>query len=223
MSGSNQGSITRRYKKCTQNMVRAPNSNVSQSHRQLLMDLQDLLFESLRRKFTSLTHYSITSCLFHLTSGGPMHIPDMLEVLALKVSQLGIRKLTSYTCTDQHNADIFALIATHEGHKTIRDPVEKLYSKISTHEPQVQDCSKKFCRKLNQQRDMNSPVNLSHACLSLALGRVNPSLWKYHIVIKIFLTSAQTQLQPPPSKTLLIFWTILNLMKICLLLFMFLF
>jgi len=29
-----------------------------------------------------------------------MHIPDMLEVLALKVSQLGIRKLTSYTCTD---------------------------------------------------------------------------------------------------------------------------
>ena len=66
--------------------------------------------------------------------------------------------------------DIFDLIATHEGHKTIRDPVEKLYGKISTHEPQVQDCAKKFCSKLNHERDVDKPLNLSHACLSLALG-----------------------------------------------------
>ncbi|KAI0103311.1 cytochrome P450 [Nemania sp. FL0031] len=65
--------------------------------------------------------------------------------------------------------DIFDLIATHEGHKIIRDPVENLYSKISSHEPDIMKCAQNFCERLNQYRDMNKHLNLSHACLSLAI------------------------------------------------------
>lgn len=66
--------------------------------------------------------------------------------------------------------DIFALVATHEGHKTIRDPVEKLYSRISLHETLVKQSAQNFCFRLDQARDANEPINLSHACLSLAIG-----------------------------------------------------
>ena len=67
-------------------------------------------------------------------------------------------------------SDIFALISTHEMHKIVRDPVEKLYSKISTHEPQVMGVVKIFCDRLNKEKDVGKPVNISYACLSLALG-----------------------------------------------------
>lgn len=66
--------------------------------------------------------------------------------------------------------DIFAIINSHEGHKMIRDPVEKLYAKIKTHEPLVLSCTRNFCDRLNQERDAKKPINLSHACLSLAIG-----------------------------------------------------
>lgn len=67
-------------------------------------------------------------------------------------------------------SDIFALMTTHEGHKIIRDPVERLYSRVSSHEPQVMDCAKNFCDRLNKERGAEMPINLSHACLSLAIG-----------------------------------------------------
>lgn len=66
--------------------------------------------------------------------------------------------------------DIFAIIHTHEGHKLIRDPVEKLYSKIATHEPLVLGCTKNFRKRLDQERETGKLINLSHACLSLAIG-----------------------------------------------------
>ena len=72
--------------------------------------------------------------------------------------------------SSNYHSDIFALITTHEGHKIIRDPVEKLYAKVSSHEPQVLDFAKHFCQRLNQARDANKPLNLSHASLSLAIG-----------------------------------------------------
>lgn len=52
----------------------------------------------------------------------------------------------------------------------IRDPVEKLYSKIKANEPLVASCVKNFCDRLNKERDGKEPLNLSHACLSLAIG-----------------------------------------------------
>ncbi|KAL4907083.1 hypothetical protein BDW74DRAFT_176683 [Aspergillus multicolor] len=65
--------------------------------------------------------------------------------------------------------DIFAMVGTHEGHKLLRDPVEKLYSKILTHEPTVFECVRTFCGRLNKKRDTGKVLNLSHACLSLAI------------------------------------------------------
>lgn len=53
----------------------------------------------------------------------------------------------------------------------IRDPVEKLYSKIKANEPLVATCVKNFCDRLNKERDGKEPLNLSHACLSLAIGK----------------------------------------------------
>lgn len=53
----------------------------------------------------------------------------------------------------------------------IRDPVEKLYSKIKANEPLVATCVKNFCDRLNNERDGKEPLNLSHACLSLAIGK----------------------------------------------------
>ena len=67
-------------------------------------------------------------------------------------------------------SDIFALISTHERHKIVRDPVEKLYSKISTHEPQVMGVVNIFYDRLNREKDVGKPFNISYACLSLALG-----------------------------------------------------
>ena len=67
-------------------------------------------------------------------------------------------------------SDIFALISIHERHKIIRDPLEKLYSKIANHEPQVMGVVKIFCDRLNKEKDLGKPVNISHACLSLAFG-----------------------------------------------------
>lgn len=64
---------------------------------------------------------------------------------------------------------------THEGHKIIRDPAEKLYGKILTQEPQVGVCAKRFCDRLNLERDAKTPLNLSHACLSLAMGMLKRS------------------------------------------------
>lgn len=100
-----------------------------------------------------------------------MRIIDMLRVLALKVSEAKSIVPIVFLNSNCHS-DIFALITTHGGHKIIRDPVEKLYTKVSSHEPQVLDCAKHFCRRLNQARDSSKPLNLSHACLSLAIGMV---------------------------------------------------
>ena len=67
-------------------------------------------------------------------------------------------------------SDIFTLISTHERHKRVRDPVEKLYSKISTHKPQVMSVVNIFYDRLNKEKDVGKPFNISYACLSLALG-----------------------------------------------------
>lgn len=90
---------------------------------------------------------------------------------------LGVYCFTAYA--DLGYLDIFDLIATHEGHKTIRDPVEKLFSKIASHEPHILKCAKRFYDRLNEQRDINEPLNLSHACLSLAIGMLD-RIPKYH-------------------------------------------
>ena len=76
-------------------------------------------------------------------------------------------------------SDIFALLSTHEGHKIIRDPVEKLYSRISTHEPQVMGVVKIFCDRLNKEKDVGKPCNISYACRSLSLGmRIRVTIFK---------------------------------------------
>ena len=76
-------------------------------------------------------------------------------------------------------SDIFALLSTHDGHKIIRDPVEKLYSKISTHEPQVMGVVKIFCDRLSREKDMGKPFNISYACRSLSLGmRIRATILK---------------------------------------------
>ncbi|OAA38537.1 Cytochrome P450 [Metarhizium rileyi] len=82
-----------------------------------------------------------------------------------------VRRTNAYTRYARGTGfeDIFALVATHEGHKTIRDPVEKLYSRISLHETLVKQSAQNFCFRLDQARDANEPINLSHACLSLAI------------------------------------------------------
>ena len=76
-------------------------------------------------------------------------------------------------------SDIFALISTYGGHKKTRDPVEKLCSKISTHEPQVMGVVKVFCDRLNKEKDVGKPFNISYACISHALGtRIRVSISK---------------------------------------------
>ena len=138
-------------------------------------------------KFTFLTHCSTTLCLFHRMYGGPMHIPDMLGALVSKVGP-SLRFQSMHSWTNHHEfgfPDIFDLIATHEGHKTIRDPVEKLYSKISSHEPQILSCAQRFCNRLSQESDANRPLNLSHACLSLAIGMAN-RIWNVRIFWKVY-------------------------------------
>lgn len=76
---------------------------------------------------------------------------------------------------DFWSLDIFAIISSHEGHKAIRGPFEALFSKISVHEPQTMACVRSLCDRLDEAKDTDEPINLSHACLSLAIGSVTPS------------------------------------------------
>ncbi|KAJ6151115.1 Cytochrome P450 [Penicillium chermesinum] len=99
-----------------------------------------------------------------------IHISDPLFYHELFVP-FNVRRTNAYTRYAQGTGfeDIFAIIHTHEGHKVIRDPVEKLYGKIATHEPLVLGCTKNFRARLDQERDTGKLINLSHACLSLAI------------------------------------------------------
>ena len=67
--------------------------------------------------------------------------------------------------------DIFELIAAHEAHRVMGDPVEKLFGKVAMHERQTLACVTKLCERLEQAKDTNEHINLSHACLSLAIGK----------------------------------------------------
>ena len=108
------------------------------------------------------------------------------------------------------------MIITHEGHKIIRDPVEKLYTKISSHEPQVRGCVQQFCWRLDQARDSGKPLNLSHACLSLAIGTAIHAQCAMDIrrcILTVYSLKMSQQL--PLSKLLQTIWKNLVSMRNC--------
>ena len=135
-----------------------------------IMRNTDLSSGSRPTRFISMILCSTMSYSSGPAFAAPMPTSDTQEGRGSKVRKESCLFENSREVAHHAPPDIFALVGTHEGHKLIRDVVESLYAKVGEQEPQVFRCVQKFCKRLSAERDNNRPVNLSHACLSLAIG-----------------------------------------------------
>ncbi|KAL4931410.1 uncharacterized protein BDV17DRAFT_288950 [Aspergillus undulatus] len=63
-----------------------------------------------------------------------------------------------------------SLLTAAEFTTPLWDPVKKLYSKIATHEPLVFSYARNFGSRLTRDRNTGKLLNLSHACVPLAIN-----------------------------------------------------
>ncbi|RDW58578.1 cytochrome P450 [Aspergillus mulundensis] len=99
-----------------------------------------------------------------------IHVEDPLFYHEMFVPA-NVRKADAYPAFAQGTGfeDVVNMCTTHEGHKAMRDPAVKLYSKVATHEPTVLGCVRAFCDRLKAERNTGRVLNITHACLSLAI------------------------------------------------------